>query len=296
MLHIAEDEFVPGNLLFADGNALKTTDGTTTSVIAGSSILAWYLEDVGSNARFSGIFSFLQLSRSHIVLADYFNYCFRSVDRTTNLTSTYSGNCTNRGDRDGVDALFYSPISIILDMKNNTQLLIADFYLGSLKKIILADKRVSTIYTDSSYRLITLLQDPSTGNIYVTFNHGSGLIDYESLSFSVIAGSSSQSGFVDGAISQVRVSYPREVAFLSPHKLLIADNSNNRLRVIDLITNTSSSICSGVGGHLDGDLLSCRLRYPWSLLTVNDVIFFGEYQHIRSIQGKCHRTPAFVKY
>ena len=95
MLHIAEDEFVPGNLLFADGNALKTTDGTTTSVIAGSSILAWYLEDVGSNARFSGIFSFLQLSRSHIVLADYFNYCFRSVDRTTNLTSTYSGNCTN---------------------------------------------------------------------------------------------------------------------------------------------------------------------------------------------------------
>ena len=291
MYHIAEDEFVPGNLLFADGHALKTTDGTTTSLIAGSSISAGYLEDVGSNARFRGIFSFIQLSRSLIVLADIGNSCFRNVDRTTNLTSTYSGNCTNRGDRDGVDALFNSPISIIQDVKNNTQLLIADLCLGSLKKIIVGNKHVSTIYTDSSYRLITLLQDPSTGNIYVTFYHGLGLFDYESLSFSVIAGSSSHAGFVDGAISQIRFYNPREVAFLSPHKLLIADSENHRLRVLDLITNTSTSICIVVEGHLDGDLSSCQQQGPWSLLTVNDVIFVGEYQYIRSIQGKHHRTP-----
>ena len=80
-----------------------------------------------------------------------------------------------------MDALFDSPISIKLDVKNNTQLLIADFYLGSLKKIIVADKHVTTIYKDSSYRLASLLQDPSTGDIYVTCNHGLGLFDYESL-------------------------------------------------------------------------------------------------------------------
>ena len=290
---MAEDEFVPGNLLFADGNALKTTDGTTTSLIAGSSISAGYLEDVGSNARFNAIFSFIQLSRSLIVLADINNYCFRNVDRTTNLTSTYSGNCTNRGDRDGVDALFDSPVSIIQDVKNNTQLLIADFTLGSLRKIILASKHVSTIYKDGSYRLSTLLQDPSTGNIYVTFAHGSGLFDYESTSFSVVTGSSRR-GFVDGAISQIRFDYPRGVAFLSPHKLLIADSFNHRLRVLDLITNTSSSICSGFGAHLDGDLSSCQLSLPQSLLTVNDVIFVGEYRYIRSIHGKYHCTPANI--
>ena len=297
MFHLAEDEFVPGNLLFADWNALKTTDGTTTSLIAGSATSGGYLEDVGSSARFQNIRSFIQLSRSLIVLADTSNYCFRNVDRTTNLSSTYSGNCTNRGDRDGVDALFYNPTSIKLDVKNNTQLLIIDFNLGSLKKIILASKHVSTIHKESSYRLTTLLQDPSTGNIYVTFLHGLGLIDYESLSFSVIAGSSSQSGLVDGAISQVRFSNPREVAFLCPHKLLIADSSNDRLRLLDLITNTSTSICSGVQAHLDGDLSSCQLQGPWSLLTVNDVTFVGEYNYIRSIQGEYHRTPqGFAKY
>ena len=181
-------------------------------------------------------------------------------------------------------------------MKNNTQLLITDFTLGSLKKIILANKHVSTIYKDSTYRLSSQLQDPSTGNIYVTFNHGLGLFDYETLSFSVIAGSSSHAGFVDGAISQIRFIYPEEVAFLCPHKLLIADSGNNRLRVLNLITNNSSSICSGVRGHLDGDLLSCKLNRPRSFLTVNDVIFVGEYQHIRSIQGKYHRFISMTPF
>ena len=294
MHQIAEDEFVPGNLLFADRHALKTSDGTTTSLIAGSAISAGYLEDVGSNARFDVILSFLQLSRSLIVLADHFNHCFRSVDRTTNLTSPYSGSCTNRGDRDGVDALFNSPWSIKQDVKNNTQLLITDFYLGSLKKINVASKHVSTIFKDSSYRLSALLQDPSTGNIYVTFAHGLGLIDHESLSFSVIAGSSSQHGFEDGAISQMRFHIPGEIAFLCPQNLLIADSFNHRLRVLDLITNTSSSICSGVGAHLDGDLSSCQLSLPQSLLTVNDVIFVGEYGYIRSIHGKYRCTPANI--
>ena len=291
--HIAEDQFVPGNQLFADGNAMKTTDGTTTSLIAGSAISGGYLEDVGSNARFNRIFSFIQLTRSirPTVLADYNNYCFRNVDRTTNQTSTYSGNCTNRGDRDGVDALFTGPISI------NTQLLIVDFNLSSLKKIIVASQHNSTIYKDSSYRLSTMLQDPSTGNIYVTFDHGLGLFDYENKSFSVVAGSSSHAVFVEGALSQVQFNYPEEVAVLCPHKLLIADKSNHRLRVLDLNTNTSSSICSGASGLLDGDLSTCQLNRPWSLLTVNDVIFVGEDRYIRSIQGKYHLTPAgFTKY
>ena len=60
MYHIAEDEFVPGNLLFADWNALKTTDGTTTSLIAGSVTSFGYIEGVGANARFR------KIGRAHV--------------------------------------------------------------------------------------------------------------------------------------------------------------------------------------------------------------------------------------
>ena len=96
MFHIAEDEFVPGNLLFVERHTIKTTDGTTTSLIAGSSTSYGYLEDVGANARFDDILSFVQLSKARVILTDSDNHCLRSIDRTTSGTSTYAGNCTLR--------------------------------------------------------------------------------------------------------------------------------------------------------------------------------------------------------
>ena len=117
--HIAEDELVSGNLLFADGDALKTTDGTKTSLIA----------------RFSSIHSFAQLSRSEVIFTDFNNHCLRSLDRKTNQTSTYSGNCTNIGHRDGVDALLAHLVSVILDLMNSQQLISTIW--GHWEKLIL---------------------------------------------------------------------------------------------------------------------------------------------------------------
>ena len=289
MFHLAEDEFVPGNLLFANSNALKTTDGTTSSLIAGASRSDGYTEGVGAAARFDTIVSFVQLSISYVILTDHHNHCLRSVDRRTNQTSTYSGNCTTRGNRDGVNALFYRPASIIADLMNSQQLIISESNSRSLKTINTVSKRVSIFYRDitNRYRLSYVLQDAETGNIYVTFDHGVGLYDYKSRTFSEITGSS-WSGFVDGEFSQLRFYSPRELAFLSSSTLLVADQGNNRLRVLDLRTNTSSSICSGARGHADGDFASCSLFIPLSLLKVNDTIYIGEGGFIRTMQGKNH--------
>ena len=292
---IAEDEFIPGNLLFADSRSLKTTDGTTTSHIAGAISKSYgYIDGVGANARFFLIISMIQLSISYVIVADYHNHCLRSVDRTTNLTSTYSGNCTNRGDRDGVDALFTRPRSIILDLMNSQQLIISEYHSGSLKTVNIVRKHVSTMYR-SSYSLRNLLQDPSTGNIYVAFEQGLGLYDYQGNTFSIITGSRT-TGFEDGEFSQLRFFYPQGLVFLSRSTLLVVDHFNDRLRVLDLTTNTSSSICSGVRGHSDGDLSSCQLDRPWSLLKVNDTVYVGQSRDIRSIQGKYSAAQHVAKY
>ena len=285
----AEDEFVPGNLLFVDQNALRTTDGTTTSPIAGLSESAGYIEGVGANARFSYIRSFIQLSRSHVILTDYGNHCVRCVDRTTNETSTYTGNCTNRGNRDGVNALFYRPASILVDLMNFQQLIISEFNSRSLKTINTACKNVSIFYRDITHRyhLNHLLQDAETGNIHVTFSHSVGLYNYQSRTFSIITGSTS-SGFVDGEFSQLRFDYPRGLAFLSRSTVLVADQNNHKLRVLDLRSNTSSSICSGARAHADGGLASCSLFDPLSLFTVNNTVYIGEGGFIRVFQGKNH--------
>ena len=53
---LERDLYMPGNILFSDGSAMKTTDGSSTSLIAGSAYQLGYVEGVGSQARFYYIF------------------------------------------------------------------------------------------------------------------------------------------------------------------------------------------------------------------------------------------------
>ena len=217
------------------------------------------------------------------------------MNRATNQTSTYSGNCTNSGDRDGVDALFVFPFSMIVDLMNSQQLIISERSSGSLKTINALTKYVSTMYRDSSHGLAYLLQDSETGNIYVTFTHGVGLFNYQSNTFFIITGST-LFGFVDWEFSQLRFYFPQVVVFLSRSTLLVTDYYNNRLQVLDLIINTSSSICSGVRGNSDGDVSSCHLDQPWSLFKVDNTAYVGEHEYILSLQGKYSTARHVAKY
>ena len=62
VVHLQRDLYIPGNILFSDSSAMKTTDRSSTSLIAGSTNQSGYVEGVGSQARFYYILSFLQLS------------------------------------------------------------------------------------------------------------------------------------------------------------------------------------------------------------------------------------------
>ena len=117
MTHLERDKFVPGDIIFSDTNALKTTDGTDNHNIAGIATQSSYVEGVGTLARLYFITSFLQLSTNRVLIADWGNHCLRSIDRITNETLTFVSNCTNRGNKDGTDALLTRPQKIIVDIK-----------------------------------------------------------------------------------------------------------------------------------------------------------------------------------
>ena len=59
----------------------------------------------------------------------------------------------------------------------------------------------------------------------------------------------------------------------------MADEGNNRLRVLDLNTNQTSSICSGERGHKDGNLLFCSLAEPYSLMLHEGEIYVRKQAH-----------------
>ena len=64
-----------------------------------------------------------------IYVADSFNYCIRKINQTSSLVSTFAGNCSSSGYKNGplLSALFYYPNSIrYLSSSSGTKLLIAD--------------------------------------------------------------------------------------------------------------------------------------------------------------------------
>ena len=284
--HMEVDIYIPGNILYSEGSALKTTDGITAHLIAGSVYGSGYSEGVGPSARFGSFFRFLQLTDTLVLIADYYNHCVRSINRTNNQTDVYSGECTRRDHRDGVDALFAYPNALILDINKPGTILISE-YTCALKSMSIVNRNVSTLGRSDFRNQLSILQDQNTGNIFLTFSHGIGLYDYQRKTYVTIAGSSTQ-GFADGTFSSTRFALPQNLIFLNNHTLLLADEQNNRLRILNLRSNMSSSICSGMQGHAEGDLASCQLFYPYALLIINSIIYVSDHKHIKMIQGKFH--------
>ena len=101
VFHMESDRYRPGHIIHSDLYVLMTSDGTTTHLIAGNSTQGGYREGVGAEARFNYITGFAQISVKLIVVADFYNHCMRLIDRTTNNTSVFSGQCKSRGYEDG---------------------------------------------------------------------------------------------------------------------------------------------------------------------------------------------------
>ena len=89
--HIENDLHLPGNILFADGGALKTSLYGETWTVVGFFAHDGYVEGVWQAARFSWITGFFQLSAFEVLVVDKWNHCLRVVNRITNSTSYFAG-------------------------------------------------------------------------------------------------------------------------------------------------------------------------------------------------------------
>ena len=93
--HIELDNYRPGNIIYTDYSALKTSDGVTTTVIAGNSSNWGYREGVGEDALFYGLTGFAQISLDRIIAAETSDdkECMRMIHRRNGSTSVFSGEC-----------------------------------------------------------------------------------------------------------------------------------------------------------------------------------------------------------
>ena len=103
-------------------------------------------------------------------------------------------------------------------------------------------RKVSTLFRHAPANIGCLLQESTTGDIYLIVGNAIGLFYYQSENLTIKAGTADINGHYDGSFSLMLLSAPLEMQLFGPNHLLVADYGNLRLRILDMSTNTSFSI------------------------------------------------------
>ena len=133
------DSYQPGHIIYTEQYSVKTTDGVTTAIIAGYPSKPGYKDAYGENARFQRITGFIGITVKILIVVDHYNHCLRRIHRDTGLTKVFSGVCTSPGYRDGTQAKFYCPTSIIRDNQRRNQLLLSDGFNHAVRTVAISD-------------------------------------------------------------------------------------------------------------------------------------------------------------
>lgn len=291
--HMEPDLYINGNILFSDNCALKTTDGTTTITIAGHATICDFYNGIGTLARFKEIFGFRQISPTEVVVLDGQHHCLRLLNRITLMTTGYAGSCESGGYSDGtVSAKFMSPRSVIDDFKHPGMLIVTDSLnhaIRNVNKLSASNPHpVSTFFRDSSSLTLIrgIAQDIITGDMYIVTHNSITKLEYSTKSVSTIAGEYGLHGRRDCDLTYSTFNDPHDVILIGSDSLLLADTYNRKLRQVSLHNNAVTSLCSGVESSSDGDMQTCALSYPRSLMVLDGSLYVGERARIRKIQGK----------
>ena len=269
--HMELDRYRPGFIVYTEKPALMTSDGTTTHLIAGNSTQYGYREGVGAEARFSYIKGLEQISEKLVVVADSANHCMRLIDRTSNTSSLFSGQCKSRGYQDGRPSRFRYPWSVVTDQRDKNQLLITDF--DAVRTVDVMSRAVGTFVTSDSLRYSRgITQEEKSGDLYVTADNALYRIAYTQRTVSMISGSTG--GYQDSTLRKSLFNYLEALIFITPETLLVADYDNNKLRLLDMKSDKVTTLN-----------VTNSLNYPASLLLTNNSLYVAQREKIT--QYKC---------
>ena len=232
----------------------------------------------GTGALFNVVTGFTQLTGNLTVIVDSWNHCLRAVNPRTGETSAYAGRCRKSGYADGPligKAAFYRPLAIA---SYKGQLFVTDYRNHALR--LVTEGRVSTIIKDPSVLPYPLGLTFTDGFAFIT-SPSQGLLRLDLLTKSVTK-LTNRTGPA-GSLSAAQLSDPRGLAFLSPSVLLIANWAKNWLLLANIRNNTITEICDGTRATKDGDIRSCQLYGPLSVLMVNQSVYVGQRAAIRRL-------------
>ena len=266
------DRYRPGFIIYTDNSALMTSDGTTTHLIAGDSTHEAYREGVGAEARFRWITVFAQITEKLVVVADTLNHCLRLIDRSTNETRIFSGQCESPGYKGGSPGQLDYPYYVVIDKQDKNQLFIADSDNSAVRIVNVNSQVAGTfVQSDSLDDIRAITQEEKSGDLYVTADNALYRITYTQPTVTLISGSTGRNslGNRDSTLLNSLFDWPFELSFIRPNTLLIADENNSKLRLVDMNSDKVATLN-----------VTNSLSAPASLLLTNNSLYVGQYRKI----------------
>ncbi|PJA23426.1 MAG: hypothetical protein COX57_13705, partial [Alphaproteobacteria bacterium CG_4_10_14_0_2_um_filter_63_37] len=231
----------------------KVTTWAGTSGLSGSN------NGVGLNAQF-GNSEGITSDGTSLFVADLGSHTIRQIDIATGTVTTLAGQSDVAGNQDGVghNATFNGPYAITTD---GTSLFVSDYWNRTIRKIDIATGTVSTLAgivgtagsndgpgNTATFGYINGLTTDGV-NLYLTDGHYTvRQVDIATGVVSTLAGTTGVWGFSDGSTASALFYGPKGLVVVGSN-LFVADN--NRIRQIDLLTATVSTLAgsgSGQGG------------------------------------------------
>lgn len=247
--HMEMDLYKSGNVLFSTRGALQTTDGTTRDIVLGSSTEFGLADGIGKSARFNYLHGFHHINKYTILAADRDNNCIRKLSRNQQSKVTGSiGLCSDKGGyKDGYSskAKFSKPAEIISDSQDPYHVFITDN--SAIRYLDFHLQHVSTFVQDKeqNFQPRGITQDSTSGDLYVTSTeHNVFYVNYKSKTLSLLAGKKSKYTFKDGNFGKALFWYPHEILIIDHgRKLVVVNQDGPGLRLLDLQTTTTSTLC-----------------------------------------------------
>jgi len=300
---------IPVSTAFATSSYITPNEHFEVRNYAGNQVPA-LVDGSLAESSFHSPTSIEQLSNGHYIISDTLNHTIRlveqqKVDSFAGLPIGYDNYSFAIGAySDGValEAAFNMPLGLAVDSQDN--IYVADSGNHVIRKIT-KDGEVTTVAgttvlghrdgkaNSAQFNLPSDVAIDSQGNLYVadTLNHAirkinpSGeVITLNALSTRVVEytpGYADFSGdFADGALAIAKFNEPTHIEVDSKDNLYVTDSGNQRIRYIDLQSNTVTTV-AGSGllaanelyvepGYKDGKADEARFNSPEGIALVND--------------------------
>jgi len=250
----------------------------TKALIAGHKTETGFEDGNGTDARFNTPYGIAVDGEGNVLVADTNNHALRKVTLRCGTVSTLAGN-GEAGYADGIGAAarFNHPMDIAVDAQG--AIFVADIQNHCLRQVVPSTGEVSTLAGDAEeegfadgHGATARFNGPSgvaldTDDHLIVADSGNHCIRKVTTAegrVTTVAGSAeADAGFADGAAAAARFCCPENVAVDGNNNILVADQGNNRIRMIAGKGGRVTTVAgSAEKGKIDGTGASVRFHEP----------------------------------